>query len=47
MITIDYKINFTPEKSEQIPELHERVAERMYNLFTQNGGLYIKIGCVT
>ncbi|KAG5641491.1 hypothetical protein DXG03_005102, partial [Asterophora parasitica] len=43
-ITIDYKLNFTPEKSELIPELHERVAARMYNLFTANGGLYIKIG---
>lgn len=43
-ITIDYKLNFTPEKSELIPQLHERVADRMYNLFTANGGLYIKIG---
>ncbi|KAF5378111.1 hypothetical protein D9615_007627 [Tricholomella constricta] len=43
-ITIDYKLNLTPEKSELIPELHERVANRMYNLFTANGGLYIKIG---
>ena len=46
MITLDYKWNFTPEKSEFIPQLHERVAERVYNLFTSNGGLYIKIGCV-
>jgi aarF domain-containing kinase len=44
MITLDYKVNFTAEKSHLIPELHERVAERMYNLFTSNGGLYIKIG---
>lgn len=44
MITIDYKLNFTEEKSDQIPELHTRVADRMYNLFTSNGGLYIKIG---
>ncbi|KAG6837591.1 hypothetical protein H0H93_007005 [Arthromyces matolae] len=43
-ITLDYKINFTPEKSDLIPQLHERVATRMYNLFTSNGGLYIKIG---
>ncbi|KAG6902172.1 hypothetical protein C0995_003453 [Termitomyces sp. Mi166 len=43
-ITLDYKLNFTPEKSDLIPELHERVANRMYNLFTSNGGLYIKIG---
>ncbi|KAJ7910238.1 ABC1-domain-containing protein [Mycena leptocephala] len=40
----DYKMNFTPEKSDQIPELHERVANIMFNLFTSNGGLYIKIG---
>jgi aarF domain-containing kinase len=46
MITLDYKRNFTPEKSEKIPELHERVAQRMYDLLTSNGGLYIKIGCV-
>ncbi|KAJ3746302.1 ABC1 family-domain-containing protein [Lentinula detonsa] len=44
IITLDYKLNFTEEKSESIPELHARVAERMYNLFTSNGGLYIKIG---
>ncbi|KAJ7983014.1 ABC1 family-domain-containing protein [Mycena polygramma] len=44
LITMDYKLNFTPEKSDQIPELHERVANIMFNLFTSNGGLYIKIG---
>ncbi|KAJ7755229.1 ABC1 family-domain-containing protein [Mycena metata] len=44
LITYEYKRNFTPEKSEQIPELHERVADILFNLFTSNGGLYIKIG---
>ncbi|KAF8556700.1 ABC1-domain-containing protein [Imleria badia] len=44
MISLDYKLNFQPEKADQIPQLHARVAERMYNLFTSNGGLYIKIG---
>ncbi|KAH6904851.1 ABC1 family-domain-containing protein [Coprinopsis sp. MPI-PUGE-AT-0042] len=44
MITIDYKLNFNAENSDHIPELHERVANRMYNLLTSNGGLYIKIG---
>ncbi|KAJ7130795.1 ABC1 family-domain-containing protein [Mycena crocata] len=44
LITADYKMNFTPGKSDQIPELHERVANVMFNLFTSNGGLYIKIG---
>ncbi|KAF8966801.1 ABC1 family-domain-containing protein [Flammula alnicola] len=44
MITLDYKWNFTPEKSDLIPQLHERVAQRVYDLMTSNGGLYIKIG---
>lgn len=44
MITLDYKMNFTPEKTDQIPQLHERVADRVYKLLTSNGGLYIKIG---
>ncbi|KAJ8514198.1 hypothetical protein ONZ45_g8251 [Pleurotus djamor] len=44
MITLDYKLNFTPEKTDQIPDLHERVANRLYDLLTSNGGLYIKIG---
>ena len=44
MITLDYKLNFTPSKSEQIPALHERVATRLFDLLTSNGGLYIKIG---
>ncbi|KAI0629098.1 atypical/ABC1/ABC1-B protein kinase [Trametes polyzona] len=43
-IALDYKLNFTPEKADQIPALQERVAERVYNLLTSNGGLYIKIG---
>ena len=29
LITLDYKLNFTPEKSDQIPDLHERVAQRV------------------
>lgn len=44
LIALDYKMNFTEEKSEQIPELHQRVADRLYDLLTTNGGLYIKIG---
>lgn len=47
MIALDYKLNFTPEKSDSIPALQERVAERVYDLFTSNGGLYIKIGVYT
>ena len=44
IIALDYKINFTAENSEGIPAIHERVAERVFDLFTSNGGLYIKIG---
>lgn len=44
VIALDYKLNFTPEASDRIPQLHERVSERMYNLLTSNGGLYIKLG---
>ncbi|KAI0665718.1 ABC1 family-domain-containing protein [Trametes maxima] len=43
-IALDYKLNFKPEKAHEIPALQERVAERVYNLLTSNGGLYIKIG---
>jgi aarF domain-containing kinase len=44
IISADYKINFTPEHADRIPQIHQRVADRMYDLFTKNGGLYIKIG---
>ena len=47
IIALDYKINFTAENSEGIPAIHERVAERIFNLLTSNGGLYIKIGTST
>ncbi|KAF7970834.1 hypothetical protein HWV62_22784 [Athelia sp. TMB] len=44
LISLDYKLNFTAEHPERIPDIHQRVADRMYSLFTENGGLYIKIG---
>jgi hypothetical protein len=44
IIALDYKINFTAENSEGIPAIHERVATRLFDLVTSNGGLYIKIG---
>jgi hypothetical protein len=44
VIAVDYKLNFTPETAEAIPALHERVADRLFNLLTNNGGLYIKMG---
>lgn len=44
IIALDYKINFTAENSEGIPAIHERVATRLFDLVTSNGGLYVKIG---
>jgi len=44
IIALDYKINFTAANSQGIPAIHERVAERVFDLLTSNGGLYIKIG---
>lgn len=44
LIAIDYKLNFTPGKSDHISALHERVGDRLLNLFSSNGGLYIKFG---
>jgi predicted unusual protein kinase regulating ubiquinone biosynthesis (AarF/ABC1/UbiB family) len=44
LVAADYKLNFTPGKSDYISALHERVGDRLLNLFTSNGGLYIKFG---
>ena len=44
LIAADYKLNFTPGKSDYISALHDRVGDRLLNLFTSNGGLYIKFG---
>jgi aarF domain-containing kinase len=44
LIAADYKLNFRPGKSDYISALHERVGDRLLNLFTSNGGLYIKFG---
>ena len=44
LIAVDYKLNFTPGKSEHISALHERVGDRLLSLFSTNGGLYIKFG---
>ena len=54
-LAADYKWNFTfnllivcvndrPEKAESIEELHKRVARRIMELISANGGLYIKLG---
>ena len=47
LIATDYKLNFTPGKSDHISALHERVGDRLLNLFSSNGGLYIKFGAST
>ncbi|KAF8526696.1 atypical/ABC1/ABC1-B protein kinase [Gautieria morchelliformis] len=44
LVAVDYKMNFKPGHMDNITALHERVAERLYNLLVENGGLYIKIG---
>lgn len=49
-LAIDYKLNFKPGNSAKdtlhIEQLHERVANRIFDVFENNGGLYIKIGQV-
>lgn len=46
LVAVDYKINFRPHPplAESIPALHNRNAERLYNLLRANGGLYLKMG---
>ena len=54
-LAADYKWNFKfalsivctynrPEKADSIEELHKRVARRVMELISANGGLYIKLG---
>lgn len=49
-LAIDYKLNFkpgySPEDTMHIEQLHERVANRIFDVFEKNGGLYIKMGQV-
>ncbi|KAK0661559.1 ABC1 family protein C10F6.14c [Lasiodiplodia hormozganensis] len=46
VIGVDYKINFRadPPFAESLAEVHNRNAERVFNLLRENGGLYLKIG---
>ncbi|KAI9904079.1 hypothetical protein N3K66_000608 [Trichothecium roseum] len=46
IIALDYKLNFRPDPwvSGGIQDLHNRSAERVFNLLQNNGGLYLKIG---
>ncbi|KAF7729934.1 hypothetical protein EC973_003347 [Apophysomyces ossiformis] len=49
-LAVDYKLNFRPEPGPKgtalIESLHERVANRIFDVFEKNGGLYIKMGQV-
>ncbi|KAI9321246.1 ABC1 family-domain-containing protein [Dichotomocladium elegans] len=49
-LAVDYKLNFQPsmdvDSASRIEALHERVANRMFDVFERNGGLYIKMGQV-
>lgn len=42
LISIDYKLNF--ESNNDVAALHERNANRVYNLIIDNKGMYIKMG---
>ncbi|KAK7513476.1 ABC1 family-domain-containing protein [Phyllosticta citriasiana] len=46
VIGLDYKINFraNPPFASSLTEVHNRNAERIFNLLRDNGGLYLKIG---
>nr|XP_019009613.1 Atypical/ABC1/ABC1-B protein kinase [Kwoniella pini CBS 10737]OCF48394.1 Atypical/ABC1/ABC1-B protein kinase [Kwoniella pini CBS 10737] len=44
LCTLDYKINFSPSKADQIEALHERVASRLKWVIDTNQGLYLKLG---
>lgn len=46
VVATDYKINFRPHPplATSIPALHRRNAERLFELLSTNGGLYLKIG---
>ncbi|KAF2146317.1 uncharacterized protein K452DRAFT_355727 [Aplosporella prunicola CBS 121167] len=46
VIGLDYKINFraNPPFAASLADVHNRNAERIFNLLRDNGGLYLKIG---
>ena len=46
LVATDYKINFRahPPLADSIQALHNRNAERLFDLLRTNGGLYLKIG---
>ena len=46
VVAIDYKLNFRPDPwiPGGIQDLHNRNAQRLFDLLQDNGGLYLKIG---
>ncbi|CAJ0548070.1 Ff.00g048240.m01.CDS01 [Fusarium sp. VM40] len=46
LVALDYKVNFRPHPitGGTVQDLHNRNAERLFNLLRANGGLYLKIG---
>ena len=46
LVAFDYKLNFRPQPltGGTVQDLHNRNAERLFNLLRANGGLYLKIG---
>lgn len=46
VVAVDYKINFRahPPFAESLTALHTRNAERLFNVLSTNGGLYLKMG---
>ncbi|KAM0752758.1 ABC1-domain-containing protein [Meredithblackwellia eburnea MCA 4105] len=43
LIAIDFKLNFDPNDPKSADKVHERSADRIYRICTENGGLYIKL----
>lgn len=42
LISFDYKLHF--DADHDVAALHERNSQRLYDLITRNGGMYIKVG---
>ncbi|KAI9284645.1 ABC1 family-domain-containing protein [Umbelopsis sp. AD052] len=45
-LALDYKLNFKPGDMSSMDAVHERVANRIFDVCELNGGLFIKIGQV-
>nr|POF07782.1 abc1 family protein c10f6.14c [Quercus suber] len=46
VVALDYKLNFRPDPwiGDGVMDLHNRSAQRVFDLLRSNGGLYLKIG---